>query len=256
MESSKPLDPQGLCDRLGVQIPHELLLESLTHRSFAYERGGLRPNERLEFLGDSVVGLVVTDALFRRNEDLPEGNLAKMRSSVVSSKALAEVAREIDLGSYLLLGKGEEATGGRDKSSILADAVEAVIGAVYLGCGLESVTAVIYRLVDPVIEQAKNLGAGLDWKTSLQELTSSLGLGVPEYVIEGTGPDHERKFTARVRLSDGLHGFGEGATKKEAEQNAARGAYSELSESESEWEAEGESTETESQPEPVAKTGA
>ena len=231
MASSKPLNPQGLCDRIGAQIPQGLLMESLTHRSYAYERGGLRPNERLEFLGDAVLGLVVTDALYRRNEDLAEGHLAKMRAAVVSSKALAEVARDIDLGSYLLLGNGEEATGGRDKSSILADAMEAVIGAVYLGCGQEVVTAVIYGLVDPMIDQTKNLGAGLDWKTSLQEQTSRLGLGVPEYVIEGSGPDHARSFTARVRLSDGLHGFGEGATKKAAEQIAARGTYSELSES-------------------------
>lgn len=228
MASSKPRDPQGLCDRIGVQIPQGLLIESLTHRSYAYEQGGLRPNERLEFLGDSVLGLVVTDALFRRNEDLAEGHLAKMRAAVVSAKALAEVAREIDLGSYLLLGNGEEATGGRDKSSILADAMEAVIGAVYLGCGQRAVTTVIHQLVDPMIEQTKNLGAGLDWKTSLQEQTSRLGLGVPDYVIEGSGPDHARKFTARVKLSDGLHGYGEGATKKEAEQNAARGTYSEL----------------------------
>lgn len=247
MEFSKPLNPAGLCDRIGVQIPQELLVESLTHRSYAYERGGLRPNERLEFLGDAVLGLVVTDALYRRNEGLAEGHLAKMRAAVVSAKALAEVAREIDLGSYLLLGNGEEATGGRQKSSILSDAMEAVIGAVYLGCGQEAVTAVILGLVDPLIDQTKNLGAGLDWKTSLQEQTSRLGLGVPEYVIEGSGPDHARRFTARVRLSDGLHGYGEGATKKEAEQNAARGAYSELSET------------TETNPdrtsEPAVKTG-
>lgn len=231
MASSKPLDPQGLCDRIGVQIPQGLLIESLTHRSYAYEQGGLRPNERLEFLGDAVLGLVVTDALFRRNEDLAEGHLAKMRAAVVSARALAEVARQIDLGSYLLLGNGEEATGGRDKSSILADAMEAVIGAVYLGCGQEQVTGVIHRLVDSMIEQSKSLGAGLDWKTSLQEQTSRLGLGVPEYVIEGSGPDHERSFTARVRLSDGLHGYGEGPTKKEAEQMAAKDTYSELSSS-------------------------
>lgn len=229
MASSRPLDPQGLCDRIGAQIPQEFLTESLTHRSYAYEQGGLRPNERLEFLGDAVLGLVVTDTLFRRNEHLAEGHLAKMRAAVVSSKALAEVARQIDLGDYLLLGNGEEATGGRDKSSILADAMEAVIGAVYLGCGQEQVAGVIHRLIDPMIDHTKNLGAGLDWKTSLQEQTSRLGLGVPEYVIEGSGPDHERRFTARVRLSDGLHGHGEGLTKKEAEQSAARETYTELS---------------------------
>ena len=141
--ATQPLDPLGLCERLGVRISDDLLTECLTHRSFAYENGGLRPNERLEFLGDAVLGLVVTDSLYRRYPDSAEGDLAKRRSAVVSSKALAEVAREIDLGSYLLLGKGEESTGGRAKSSILADAMEAVIGATYVSCGRDAAAKVV-----------------------------------------------------------------------------------------------------------------
>ena len=142
------------------------------HRSFAYENGGLPTNERLEFLGDSVLGLIVTDTLFRSYPDLPEGQLAKLRAAVVNMRALAGVARGLDLGSYVRLGKGEEGTGGRDKSSILADTLEAVIGAVYLDQGLEAADALVHRLFDPVIARSARLGAGLDWKTSLQELTA------------------------------------------------------------------------------------
>ncbi len=225
-----PREPAHLCRRLGVELPDELLLESLTHRSYAYEQGGLRPNERLEFLGDAVLGIVITDALFRRNPDLPEGRLAKMRAAMVSAKALAEIAREIDLGSYILLGKGENATGGRDKTSILSDGLEAVLGAVYLARGLETATEVIHGLMDPLLVATEGLDAELDWKTSLQELTSNLNLGVPMYVVAESGPDHSKEFTARVQLNDGMHGNGRGATKKDAEQQAARTTFAELSE--------------------------
>lgn len=228
MGSTLPHDPLGLCGQIDARIPDDLLTESLTHRSYAYEHGGLRPNERLEFLGDAVLGLVVTDTLFSRHPDLAEGQLAKMRSAVVSAKALAKVARGIELGNYLLLGNGESATGGRDKGSILADAMEAVIGAVYVGCGQQKAAEVIHLLVDPLLEETQDLGAGLDWKTSLQELSSRLGLGVPEYVVAGSGPDHDRWFTAQVKLIDGLYGQGSGVTKKEAEQLAAGAAYREL----------------------------
>ncbi len=224
-----PRDPQRLCAALGVEVPPDLLLEALTHRSYAYEAGGLRPNERLEFLGDAVLGLVITDALFRRNPDLPEGRLAKMRAAMVSARALADVAREVDLGRYLLLGKGEDATGGRDKTSILSDTLEAVFGAVYLGCGLPIATDLIERLMTPILDATEQLDAELDWKTSLQELTSQRDLGVPQYVVAESGPDHSKVFTARVRLSDGLHGDGQGPTKKDAEQQAARATFIELS---------------------------
>ncbi len=146
-----------------------------------------------------MLGLVVTDTLYRTHPDLPEGQLAKLRAAVVNTRALAEVARDLGLGEHIQLGRGEEATGGRDKSSILADTVEALIGAVYLSGGFEAADQIVHRLFDPLMEAAAGLGAGLDWKTSLQELTAEHSLGVPEYVIEDDGPDHEKTFTAQVR---------------------------------------------------------
>ncbi len=168
--------------RLGYRLESALLVRALTHRSYAYENGGLPTNERLEFLGDSVLGLVVTDTLYRMHPDLPEGQLAKLRAAVVNSRALAGVARGLDLGAFIRLGRGEEGTGGRDKASILADTLEAVIGAVYLDQELEAASELVHRLFDPLIERSSNLGAGLDWKTSLQELTAAEGTrrpGVP-----------------------------------------------------------------------------
>ncbi len=203
----------------------ELLDRALTHRSFAYENGGLPTNERLEFLGDSVLGVVVTDTLYRAHPDLSEGRLAKLRAAVVNARALAEVARTIGLGAHIKLGRGEEATGGRNKSSILSDTVEALIGAVFLSGGFEHSGAVVHLLFDPLMENAARLGAGLDWKTSLQELSAGHGLGVPEYVIADQGPDHEKTFTAQVRVGESLYGHGTGRSKKEAEQQAAETAY-------------------------------
>jgi ribonuclease III len=208
----------------------ELLERSLTHRSFAYENGGLPTNERLEFLGDSVLGVVVTETLFRAHPDLTEGRLAKLRAAVVNARALAEVARTVGLGDHIKLGRGEESTGGRQKASILSDTVEAVIGAVYLSGGFEAASAVVHLLFDPLMEEAARLGAGLDWKTSLQELAAEHSLGVPEYVIEDSGPDHEKIFTARVRVGDELYGHGTGRSKKEAEQQAAETAYRAIAE--------------------------
>lgn len=224
-------DVQGrseLMDRLGLVLDDAMLERALTHRSFAYENGGIPTNERLEFLGDSVLGLVVTDTLYRQHPDLPEGQLAKLRAAVVNSRALAGVARDLGLGAHLRLGRGEETTGGRDKSSIVADTVEAIIGAVYMDRGLDVATELVHRLFDPLIEQAAALGAGLDWKTSLQELCAALGVGVPEYVIEESGPDHQKAFVARVRVGEETFGAGHGASKKEAEQYAAQAAYQSL----------------------------
>jgi ribonuclease-3 len=211
--------------RLGYKVESALLVRALTHRSYAYENGGLPTNERLEFLGDSVLGLVVTDTLYRTHPDLPEGQLAKLRAAVVNSRALAEVGRGLDLGSFIRLGRGEEGTGGRDKASILADTLEAVIGAVYLDQGLDSAAELVHRLFDPLIEKSSNLGAGLDWKTSLQELTATEGLGVPEYLVTETGPDHEKTFTAAARVGGVSYGTGTGRSKKEAEQQAAESAW-------------------------------
>jgi ribonuclease-3 len=216
---------------LGVAVEPALLEQALTHRSFAYENGGLPTNERLEFLGDSVLGLVVTTALFHDHPDLPEGRLAKLRASVVNSRALAEVARRLGpsgLGTYLFLGRGEVTTGGRDKESILADTLEAVLGAIYLQYGLDIAGEVVHRLFDPVMAQAARLGAGLDWKTSLQELTATRGLGVPDYQIDHTGPDHAKTFTAWAVVAGTRHGGVQGRTKKEAEQKAAEAAFEAL----------------------------
>lgn len=217
-----------LKERLGCDVPDDLLTLALTHRSYAYEHGGLPTNERLEFLGDSVLGLVITESLYRTHPDLPEGSLAKMRAAVVNSTALAEVGRSIGLGDFLLLGRGEEATAGRDKNSILADTTEAVLGAVFLGCGLAAAEVLIHSLFDQLIASAATLGAGLDWKTSLQELCSQLSLGVPAYVVEDSGPDHAKQFVARVRIGESLYGYGEGTSKRIAEQAAASAAFAEL----------------------------
>jgi ribonuclease-3 len=218
-------DPAELRRALDVPILPESLERALTHRSFAYENDNPPTNERLEFLGDSVLGLVVTDTLFRGYPALPEGQLAKLRAAVVQMKALAEVARELNLGAYVMLGRGEEVTGGRNKSSILADTLEAVIGAVYIDCGLTEASALVHRLFDPVIARSARLGAGLDWKTSLQELTAGHLLGVPEYLVEESGPDHQKSFRAVVRVGGRTLGSGEGRSKKEAEQHAAEAAW-------------------------------
>ncbi len=207
------------------QLDPELLELALTHRSYAYENGGLPTNERLEFLGDSVLGVVITETLYRTHPDLSEGRLAKLRAAVVNARALAEVARTIGLGPYIRLGKGEESTGGHDKSSILADTVEALIGATYLSGGpdgaFDNARGLVHLLFDPLLEAAAALGAGLDWKTSLQEFCAEHDLGVPQYVIEDEGPDHMKTFTAQVRVAERLHGHGVGRSKKEAEQQAA-----------------------------------
>jgi ribonuclease III len=215
----------ALLKRLGVEVDPELLVLSLTHRSFAYEAGGLPTNERLEFLGDSVLGLVVTDRLFLDHPELPEGELAKMRASCVSQRALAAVAKDIGLGDYLLLGKGETATGGAEKDSILCDALEAIIGAVYLSRGLDEAGALILRLIGPSLKRAADSGAGLDWKTSLQEVCAERGWGTPRYEVSSDGPDHARHFSAIAVINDKPLGTGSGTAKKHAEQEAARAAY-------------------------------
>ncbi len=213
----------GLTDR-----DDEILELALTHRSFAYEHGGLPTNERLEFLGDAVLGLVVTETLYRGHPDLSEGRLAKLRAAVVNARALADLGRSLGLGAHLRLGRGEETTGGRDKSSIIADTVEAVIGAVHLSSGAEASAALVHRLFDPLMSVAASLGAGLDWKTSLQELSADESLGVPEYIVTEEGPDHRKTFTASVRVAGRRYGHGTGRSKKEAEQQAAESAWREI----------------------------
>lgn len=223
-------DPAALAARLSVDCDLELLELALVHRSFAYENGGLPTNERLEFLGDSVLGLVVTDTLYRDFPDLPEGQLARMRASVVNAQALADVARSLDLGSYIRLGKGEISSGGRDKTSILADCMEAVIGAIYLSGGMAGADPFISNIFGPLIQEASQMGAGLDWKTSLQELTGQHSLELPEYRISDSGPDHAKSFMSEVVVSGEILGIGHGSSKKAAEQISAQQAYLAISE--------------------------
>ena len=222
-------DYEGLRTALGnPTLDPDLLERALTHRSYAYENGGLPTNERLEFLGDAVLGVVVTETLYLTHPDLSEGRLAKLRAAVVNARALAEVGREIGLGDHVKLGRGEQVTGGRGKASILSDTLEAVLGAIHISGGFEDSAKVVHKLFDPLIEAASALGAGLDWKTSLQELSAEHGLGVPDYVIADEGPDHMKTFTAQVRVGDRLYGNGVGRSKKEAEQAAAETAYGEI----------------------------
>jgi ribonuclease-3 len=220
-----------LIEALGVELPDELLSLALTHRSYAYEHGGLPTNERLEFLGDAVLGLIVTDELYHRHPDRSEGDLAKLRASVVNTQALAEVGRRLTeggLGAHLLLGRGEANTGGAGKSSILADGMESLLGAIYLHHGIEVSRAAILRLFGPLLDAAPTLGAGLDWKTSLQELTAARGLGAPSYLVTSTGPDHDKEFTAVVVVMETEYGSGVGRSKKEAEQKAAAATWKTL----------------------------
>jgi len=222
--------PAERLDRaLGVDFHDPRFREAaLTHRSFAFERGLQITNERLEFLGDSVLGLVVTDLAYRRYPQLPEGSLAKLRAAVVNMTSLADVARALDVGDVVLLGKGEELSGGRDKSSILADALEAIFGAVYLDRGLDVARELIERLFAPRMEAYVRGEGDRDFKTLLQELSSQELRAMPEYRIEEQGPDHEKVFTAAVYLAGEHMGRGSGRSKKEAEQQAAREAYTQI----------------------------
>ncbi len=210
---------------LQLEIDPELLVLALTHRSYAYENGGIRHNERLEFLGDSILGQAVTVMLYLENPDVDEGELAKRRASLVSSAALAEIAGNIGLGRYLLLGRGEELTGGREKQSILADAVEAIIGAAYLSVGPDAATALVMRLIAPLLADPERFGAAMDPKTSLQELSTHLGKGLPQYAVTDSGPDHSKRFHAEVSIAGQPIAAGDGTSKKQAEMAAALAAW-------------------------------
>jgi len=205
-----------------------LLELALTHRSYAYEFGGLPTNERLEFLGDSVLGLVVTQELYTKFPDLDESKLSPLRSGVVNMRALAQIARDLDLGQYLRIGKGEESTGGRDKNSILADSLEALVGAIYLDLGFAQTQEILLKWFRPTIESANAQGFGLDGKTALQELCAAKGFSAPEYLITESGPDHDKSFTAVAVVSNEKFDLGEGKSKREAEQAAAKLAYDKL----------------------------
>ena len=226
--SASDADRQRLLERLGVQISPELLELALTHRSFAYENGGLPTNERLEFLGDSILGKAITVWLYTTYPDLDEGELAKRRASLVSSVALAEVAEAIGLGEYILLGKGEEQTGGRAKGSILADTVEALFGAAFLSGGNDLANDFVLHLILPLVESPTRFGASMDPKTSLQELSSRQGRGTPTYRVTDSGPDHNKVFNATVIVGGIDVARGSGSSKKQAEMAAALLAWSQL----------------------------
>ena len=221
---------QALAERLEWPVIDPALLQrALAHRSWCAETPGTESNERLEFLGDAVLGLVVTDHLYRTYPDLPEGELAKVRASVVNSAALAEVAASLSIGRALLLGKGEGQSGGREKPSILADAMEALIGAVYLDRGWHAAAGLVMRLLGERMEEAAAGPGGQDYKTRLQELCARRFDQLPTYQTEDQGPDHAKQFDARVAVGGVLRGAGSGRSKKQAEQAAARQAWERLS---------------------------
>jgi ribonuclease-3 len=216
----------NLAEHLGWQVrDQQLFTQALAHRSWCAEHPGQEPNERLEFLGDAVLGLIVTDYLYRTYPDLPEGELAKSRAAVVNSVSLASTARELQLGNALLLGKGEDSSGGRRKPSILADAMEALLGAIYLDAGYEATERIVLDLLgDRLRESAKGPGEE-DYKTRLQELCAQTFDELPVYRITDTGPDHAKVFEAEVFVGGRHGGRGEGRSKKQAEQMAARHAW-------------------------------
>lgn len=233
MIEPSPRDAGSAVAELSAKLGHQfsdpaLLAQALSHRSWCAETPGQRSNERLEFLGDSVLGLVVTRHIFVTYPGLAEGELAKLRAAVVNSVTLAHVAAELTLGPALRLGKGEDASGGREKPSILADAVEALIGAVYLDGGWDAAARLVMdRLGDRIAAAATGPG-GDDYKTRFQELSARLGYQLPTYVVSDRGPDHAKHFFARVTVGDRELGRGSGRSKKQAEQAAAREAWGAL----------------------------
>ena len=214
-----------LTGTLGISVKEDLLQLAFTHRSFAYESGGLPTNERLEFLGDSVLGLLITEELYARFPDFDESKLSPIRSGVVNTRALAQIARELKIGDFLRIGKGEESSGGREKNSILADALEALVGVIYLQHGFTKTAEVVLKWFGPIIDEASKAGASLDGKTALQEIAANKNLTPPEYEIEESGPDHDKSFTAVAILSGEKFPMGSGKSKREAEQVAAKLAY-------------------------------
>jgi ribonuclease-3 len=214
-------DLSQLSARLGYEFTNVSLLETaMHHRSWNAENDGGESNERLEFLGDAVLGWVVADIVYTQHSDLPEGKLTDLRKSVVNANALAEVAVELGIGEFLMLGKGEDTAGGREKTSILSDALEAVIGAVYIDAGPQATHDVVSALMGKRIVDAVGGLDRLDAKTRLQELASKLEAHV-HYKVEDEGPDHEKMFFATVFVGDRELGYGEGKSKKAAEQIAA-----------------------------------
>jgi ribonuclease-3 len=211
----------ALSEKLGVEINRELLKLAMTHRSYSYEHGNIPNNERLEFLGDSVLGFVVTSHIYETLTDLPEGEMTKVKNAVVSARALAVVAAELGLGEYLLLGKGELATDGRNKPNLLADAFEAILGAAYMSNGFDAARALVEKYVFPLLDNPDEIRANSDPKTSLQERIQALGRGTPTYITRFEGPDHNREYFSTLLINGEEISHGEGRTKKNAETAAA-----------------------------------
>lgn len=212
-----------------IELDPDLAVTALTHRSFAFEVGGIEHNERLEFLGDSVLSIVVTEYLFKTFPSESEAQLSRMRGAIVSERTLAKVARGIHLGDFILLGKGENLTGGRERDSILCDTTEAMIGATYLTYGLETTRKVVEHHLKPFLDNAVQMGQSSDYKTTLQEYCSHEGLGEPVYEAIGSGPDHARRFHATVTIGGRVAGEGDATSKKNATAAAARAAFLSLS---------------------------
>lgn len=231
--------PTELAQALGVDFVPELLETALTHTSYAFEHGGraagVEHSERLEFIGDRILGQAIAIWLYEQRPDDDEGSLSRFTHALVSTTSLAEIARGIGLGEHLRLGKGELLTGGREKDSLLADAMEAVFGAAYLSAGPEAARDLVLRLVTPKFEEISRLGAALDPKTALQELAAQRGGLAPAYELASSGPDHDRAFVATVTVASKKTGAvlaqarGEGTSKKAAELEAAMLAWRELS---------------------------
>ena len=211
----------ALSAKLGVEINRELLKLAMTHRSYSYEHGNIPNNERLEFLGDSVLGFVVTSHIYETLTNLPEGEMTKVKNAVVSARALAVVAAELSLGEYLLLGKGELATDGRNKPNLLADAFEAILGAAYMSNGFDAARALVEKFVFPLLDNPDEIRANSDPKTTLQERIQALGRGTPNYKTRFEGPDHNRDYFSTLYVNGEEISHGEGRTKKNAETAAA-----------------------------------
>lgn len=215
---------QELLKALHAHLSPEILIHALTHRSFAHEHPTLPNNERLEFLGDAVLELVVTETLFREHPDMTEGQLAKIRAKAVSEEALSSIGRKrLHLGAYILLGRGEADDGGADKDSILCDTVEALIGSVFVEHGIEAARRTVHALLDETLKEVAAEGPALDWKTSLTVKAHNMGLGNPHYVMEISGPEYAQVFTANLTLegSDTVIGKGKASSKRKAQLAAA-----------------------------------
>lgn len=231
LTSQRKAELLDFCSAHNLKVDLDKLDVALTHKSYSHEQGVDEHNERLEFLGDAVLGLVIGEYLFELLPDAPEGDLALLRASTVNAAALAKAARQLYLGQLLKLGKGEEMSGGRDRESLLANAFEAVIGAIYLSAGLEEARRFILKQLAPEIDRIIKGEIILDPKSTLQEILQKHAPEVPQYhVIRETGPDHAREFYVEVRWQDQVLGYGQGRSKKAAEQEAARQALDRIEE--------------------------